>query len=43
MANDYLLGTLRLDTALMDDVGLGGVVGEVILPSQALPGPAGAP
>ena len=43
MANGCHLITLRLDTALMDDVGHGGVVSEVILPPRAPPGPAGAP
>ena len=41
MANGCDLVILRLDTALIDDVGLGGVVGEVVLPSRVPAGPAG--
>lgn len=34
---------LRLDTVLIDDVGHGGVVGEVVLLSQVPVGPVGMP
>ena len=43
MTNGCHLVTLQLDTALIDDVGRGGVVGEVVLPSQVRAGPAGMP
>ena len=43
MANGYHLVTLRLDSALIDDVGRGGMVGEVVLPPWVLSGPAGTP
>ena len=39
MANGSHLVTLRLDTALIDDVGHAGVVGEVVLRLRAPPGP----
>ena len=41
VANGCHLTTLRLDTALIDDVGHAGVVGEVVLPPRAPAGPAG--
>ena len=41
MANSCHLVTLRLDTALIDDVGRGGVVGEVVFPPCVPVGPAG--
>ena len=41
MANGCHLVTLRLDTARIDDVGHGGVVGEVVLPPCVPAGPAG--
>ena len=41
MANGCHLVTLRLDTALIDDVGHGGVVGEVVCPPCVAAGPAG--
>ena len=41
MANGCHLVTLRFDTALIDDVGHGGVVGEGVLPPRVPVGPAG--
>ena len=43
MANCSHLITSWLDTALIDDMGCGGVVGEVVIPSLALAGPVGEP
>ena len=43
MANGCYLVTLWLDTALIDNVGRGGVVGEVVLPPCVPIGPARTP
>ena len=43
MVNGCHLVTSRLDTALINDVGRGGVVGEVVLLLCVLAGPAGTP
>ena len=41
MANGCHLVTLRLDTALIDDVGCGGAVDEVVLPPRVPANPVG--